>query len=67
MMGISDGSNHSILHDDLDLGKLLAQWVPKPLRPNCQNLRSELLIAILTKISTNEDNFFSQIITGDEA
>ena len=66
MMDISDGSNHSILHDDLGLGKLLARWVPKPLRPNCQNLRSELLMAILTKIGTNEDNFFGRIITGDE-
>ena len=63
-MGISDGLNHSILHDDLGLGKLLARWVPKPLRPNWQNLRNELLMAILIKIDANEGNFFSRIIAG---
>ena len=41
-MGISVGSAHSILHDDLCLSKLSARWVPKALRPNQLNLRREL-------------------------
>ena len=41
-VGISVGSAHSILHDDLCLSKLSAQWVPKALHPNQLNLRSEL-------------------------
>ena len=65
-MGISVGSAHSILHDDLCLSKLSARWVPKALRPNQLNLRSELSTAILLKIEADEDRFFDRIITGDE-
>ena len=45
-VGISVGSAHSILHDDLCLSKRSARWVPKALRPNQLNLRSELSTAI---------------------
>ena len=65
-MGISVGSAHMILHDDLCLSKLSVRWVPKALRPNQLNLRSELLMAILLKIKANEDCFFDRIITADE-
>ena len=54
---ISVGSAHSILHGDLCLSKLLAQWVPKALRPNYLNLRSELSTAILLKIEADKDCF----------
>ena len=63
---ISVGSAHLILHDDLCLSKLLARWVPKALRPNQLNLRSELSTAILLKTEADEDSFFDRIITGDE-
>ena len=65
-VGISVGSAHSILHDDLCLSKLLARWVSKALRPNQLNLRSELSMAILLKIEADKDHFFDRIITGDE-
>ena len=65
-MGISVGSAHSILHDNLRLSKLSARWVPKRLCPNQLNLRSELSTAILLKIEADEDRFFDRIITGDE-
>ena len=65
-MGISFGSAHSILHDDLCLSKLSARWVPKALRTNQLNLRSELSTAILFKIEADEDRFFDRIITGDK-
>ena len=65
-VGISVGSAHSILHDDLCLSKLSVQWVPKALRPNQLNLRSELSTVILLKIEVDEDCFFDQIITGDK-
>ena len=66
IVGISVGSAHSILHDDLCLSKLSAQWVPKALRPNQLNLRSELSMAILLKVEADEDRFFDRIITGDK-
>ncbi|XP_045101297.1 uncharacterized protein LOC123498196 [Portunus trituberculatus] len=65
-VSISVGSAHSILHEYLGLSKLSARWVPKALCPDQLNFRSELSTVILTKIEANEDNFFSQIITGDE-
>ena len=65
-MEISDGSAHSILHDDLGLSKLTPRWVPNALRPNQLNLRSEQSTAILTKIEANKNNCFSRIITGDQ-
>ena len=65
-MGISVGSAHSILHNNLCLSKLLARWVPKALHPNQLNLRSELSMATLLKIEADEDHFFDRIITGDE-
>ena len=43
-----------------------ARWVPKALRSNQLNLRSELSMAILLKIEADEDCFFDRIITGDE-
>ena len=54
------------MHDDLCLSKLSERWVPKALRPNQLNLRSELSTAILLKIEADEDRFFDQIITEDE-
>ena len=65
-MGISVGSTHSILHDDLCLSNLSARWVPKALRPNQLNFRSELSMAILLKIEADEHRFFDRIITGEE-
>ena len=65
-MGISVGSAHSILHDDLCLSKRSARWVPKALHPNQLNLRSELSTTISLKIEADEDRFFDRIITGDE-
>ena len=65
-VGVSVGSAHSILHDDLCLSKLLTRWVPKALHPNQLNLRSELSTAILLKIEADEDRFFDWIITEDE-
>ena len=65
-VGISVGSAHLILHDDACLSKPSMQWVPKALRPNQLNLRSELSTAILLKIEADEDRFFDWIITKDK-
>ena len=65
-VNISVGSAHSILQEDLGLSKLSARWVSKALRPDQLDLRCELSTAILIKIETNEDAFFSRIITGDK-
>ena len=41
-LDVSYGSANSILHDILGLSKLSARWTPKALRPDQQNLRSDL-------------------------
>lgn len=60
------GSTFSILKEDLGLSKLSARWVPKALQQNQLNLRSDLSLALLTRIEANEANFFERVITGDE-
>ena len=60
-VGISVGSAHLILHDDLCLSKLSARGVPKALRPNQLNLRSELSTAILLKIKADKDPFLIEL------
>ena len=66
IVSISVGSVYLILHDDLCLSKLSARWVPKALRPDQLNLKSELSTAILLKIEADEDRFFDRIIIRDE-
>ncbi|XP_029643454.1 protein GVQW3-like [Octopus sinensis] len=65
-LDISYGSANSILHDNLGLCKLSAQWIPKALRPDQQNLRSDLSLTLLNKIEADEEQFLVKIITGDE-
>ena len=65
-VGISHGSAFSILNKNLGLSKLSARWVPKALREDQLNQRAELSLAVLTKIESNEAEFFDQIVTGDE-
>ena len=60
-MGISVGLAHSILPDDLCLSKLSARWVPKALRPNQLNFKSELSTAILLKIEADETAFLIKL------
>ena len=58
---ISVGSARSIMHNDLCPTKLSAPWLPKALRPNQLNLRSELSTAILLKIEGDEDPFLIEL------
>ena len=62
-LDISYGSANSILHDNLGLSKLSARWVPKALRPDQQNLRSDLSLTLLNKIEADEEQFLAKIIT----
>ncbi len=49
-LGISAGSTFSILTDDLGFSKLSARWVPKALQQHQMDLRSDLSLALLTRI-----------------
>ncbi len=64
--GISHGSAFSILNENLSLRKLSARWVPKALREDQLHQRAELSLAVLTKIESDESEFFDRIVTGDE-
>ena len=65
-LGISHGSAHEILTDNLGLSKLSARWVPKALGENQLNQRADLSSVILSRIELNESQFFERIVTGDE-
>ena len=64
--GISHGSAFSILNENLGLSELSARWVPKALCEDQLHQRAELSLAVLTKIESNESEFFDRIVTGDE-
>ena len=65
-ISISRGSANSILTDNLGLSKLSARWVPKALRQDQMDRRADLSLCLLNRFETNEDEFLSKIVTGDE-
>ncbi|XP_029643922.1 protein GVQW3-like [Octopus sinensis] len=63
-LDISYGLANSILHDNLGLSKLSARWVPKALRPDQQNLRSDLSLTLLNKIEADEEQLSPEMKLG---
>ena len=47
--GISDGSIHNILHDELHMSKVCAKWVPKMLSDDMKQSRVTISGAMLTR------------------
>ena len=55
--GISYGSIHNILHDELHMSKVCARWVPKMLSDDMKQSRVTISGAMLTRYNTNPDDF----------
>jgi [histone H3]-lysine36 N-dimethyltransferase SETMAR len=66
ILGISYGSVHSILHEDLHLSKLSSRWVPKMLRFHEKQKRIDCASANLKIYKDNPENFEFRLVTGDE-
>ena len=64
-MGISTGSVHSILTEDLNLRRVTAKFVPKLLTEQQKELRKEICKDMLN-LANHDPEFIKTIITGDE-
>ena len=64
-MGISTGSVHSILTEDLNLRRVSAKFVPKLLTEQQKELRKEISEDMLD-VANHDPEFIKTIITGDE-
>ena len=64
--GISYGSIHNILHDELHMSKVCARWVPKMLSDDMKQSRVTISGAMLTRYNTNPDDFHLRVVTCDE-
>ena len=64
-VGISTGSVHSILTEDLQMWRLLAKFVPKLLMEEQKELWKEICKDMLDCVN-HDSEFMKTIITGDE-
>ena len=64
-LGISHGSDLTILHDRLGMCKLTARWVPKSLIDGQMATTASVCSALLNCFRSNE-NFLLRLVTVDE-
>ena len=64
-LGISHGSNSTILHDRLGICKLTARWVPKSLSGGQMAIRASVCSPLLKRFRSKED-FLLCLVTVDE-
>ena len=65
-VGISTGSVHSILTENLSMNKVSARWVPRMLSDVQKADRVESSTGLLRLFNENPDNFVSRFLTVDE-
>lgn len=63
--GISVGSVHSIIHDDLDMEKKFGKFIPKHLTQDQKQTRLEICKEMIEMVAADE-GWFKKVITGDE-
>ena len=64
-VGISIGSAHSILRENLMMKKVSARWVPRMLSDVQKADRAETSASLLSLFNKNPDNFISRFVTVD--
>ena len=65
-LGISYGTIHSLLHNELRMRKLCARWVPHQFGPKYLESRIEFCQYMLKKFDDGGSIYVSNILTGDE-
>lgn len=63
---ISVGSVHSIIHDQLNMNKVSARWVPRMLTSLQKQNRMNISQQLLERVDTEKDGFFTRLVTMDE-
>ncbi|GFU28880.1 uncharacterized protein TNCV_470151 [Trichonephila clavipes] len=66
LLGIREGTTHTIMHQDLNFRKICAQWVPNQLTAEQHNNRITLSLSHLQRYHEEEYGFLLQIDTGDD-
>ncbi|GFW79894.1 uncharacterized protein TNCV_3898951 [Trichonephila clavipes] len=61
LLGISVGSNHTLMNQHLNFLKICAQWIPNPLTTEHFNTRIALSLSHLQRYHEEEYGFLSQI------
>lgn len=64
-LGISHGSVHSILHNDLNMHRVCLHMVPKMLSPEQKEMRVTMSTDLIA-MTDADDSFLRKIVTGDE-
>lgn len=65
-LGVSHGSAHNILHNELGFRKVSARWVPRQLTETHKDNRRTISQRHLQRYENEGDDFLVRIITGDE-
>ncbi|XP_078671015.1 histone-lysine N-methyltransferase SETMAR-like [Branchiostoma floridae x Branchiostoma belcheri] len=65
-LGISFGSVHRVLTDNLGMSKVSARWVPRTLSALQKLNRLEMSRALLARFQSDPDNFLKRFVTQDE-
>jgi histone-lysine N-methyltransferase SETMAR len=65
-MGISKERVRYILHEELDMKKLCARWVPRLLTADQKRTRTKISEQLLERFNKNKTDFVRRFITMDE-
>ena len=64
--GISRGSVHKVVRDNLQFRKVSARWVPRQLKPEQQAIRMITSLDNLQRYNDEGEAMLERIVTGDE-
>ena len=65
--GLSRGTLHTIIHEDLKMKKVCAQWVPHNLTNAQKQKRVEICQQLVQQYSADPEEFFAKLVTVDES
>jgi len=65
-LGVSYGSCHNIIHEELGLRKRCARWIPHLLTPAQKEERVQICQKLLTEFEPRGPKRFADVVTGDE-
>jgi histone-lysine N-methyltransferase SETMAR len=65
-LGISQERVHAIIHNELNMMKVSARWVPKLLGPDNKRIRHNISRDNLARFNMNPEKFIQQFVTMDE-
>lgn len=65
-LGISVERVHYIVHEELDMNKFSAKWVPKLFTTYQKRTRRDCAQSVLDRFSVSASNFIKQLVTVDE-